>query len=230
MGKKVRGESSTLASERARMDGGRVDITSESEGLPGFALVLGLKGKTGISGCLDGGFACWFVGFGATAGMAASNWKMHWLEAAVVESYYSAPRRTTVDASTLLRFCLCLCLAVDLQAEGFKSTVDLRLSASTAELWQLHTIGSQGHGPRPHWQRKGSAHPNSHSVFSRGHDADTMRLNPAPQASYISLSNDNHLSHCGVSATSPSVQPERLKMQLPFLSECPKSNNGIHLH
>jgi len=37
----VRGESSSPASERAKMDGGRVDITSESEGLPGFAWCLG---------------------------------------------------------------------------------------------------------------------------------------------------------------------------------------------
>jgi len=85
--------------------------------------VLGLKGKAWISGRLDGGFACWFAAFWATARMAASNWKMHWLEAAVVDSYYSAPRRRTVDGSryafTLLRFCLCLCLTVDLQAEGF---------------------------------------------------------------------------------------------------------------
>lgn len=44
MGEEVRGEGSRRefeSGERARMDGGRVDLTSESEGLPGL---LGASG------------------------------------------------------------------------------------------------------------------------------------------------------------------------------------------
>jgi hypothetical protein len=158
-----------------------------------------------ISGRLDGGFACWFAAFWATARMAASNWKMHWLEAAVVDSYYSAPRRRTVDGSryafTLLRFyafASAFASRLICKPRGFRWTMDPRLSASTAELWQFHTIGSQRHGPRPHRQRKGPAHPSIHSVFSSGHDhdADTKRLNPAPKHQVYHLS---ITSLCGVS-------------------------------
>lgn len=106
---RVRGESSSPASERGWM--GAEWISLARARVCRACLVLWAERQSWISGCLDGGFACWFVGFWATAGMAASNWKMHWLEAAVVESYYSAPKRTMVDASTLLRFCLCLSIA-----------------------------------------------------------------------------------------------------------------------
>jgi hypothetical protein len=97
VGEEVRGESSSPASERRWM--GAEWISLARARVCRALLGAWAERQSWISGRLDGGFACWFAAFWATARMAASNWKMHWLEAAAVDSYYSAPRRRTVDCS-----------------------------------------------------------------------------------------------------------------------------------
>jgi len=152
----------------------------------------------------------------------------------VVDSYYSAPRRRTVDGSryafTLLRFyafASAFASRLICKPRGFRWTMDPRLSASTAELWQFpHNWEPETWTSTSQAEKGSSASQHSLCLLKRPRSRCRYQATESgPQASSISPLDNQSLRR--FTSTSPSVQPERLKRALPFPSECPRSNNGI---
>ncbi len=121
--------------------------------------MLGLKGKVGFLDWMSGWRLCLlvrrFLGHSGDGGQqlekalaGAGRWWRAITQRPENDGRWTllrfyASTLLRLYASTLLRCCLCLCfcLTVDLQAEGFRWTTDPRLSARTPKLWQFHTFG-----------------------------------------------------------------------------------------